>query len=80
MLRALIIDDEKRAREVLAYGINRHCSENVKLIGEAGDLLSGVELIKKHNPDLVFLDIEMPNYLGTEINAFLKKLNLRSYL
>ncbi|UMB52520.1 LytTR family DNA-binding domain-containing protein [Lutibacter sp. A64] len=65
-MRALIIDDEKRARHLLANLISNHCT-NIVDIQEAVDLASGVTLINTTKPDIVFLDIEMPNQTGLEI-------------
>lgn len=66
---AIIIDDELHARAALK-GIIKENINNVKIIDEAKDLPSGVELIKTHQPDIVFLDIEMPEYSGLEILDF----------
>lgn len=58
-LKAIIIEDEEVSREVLRNYISTYC-QNVELLGEANNIQSGEELINKHNPDIVFLDIEMP--------------------
>jgi two-component system LytT family response regulator len=71
-MKALIIDDEKKARQVLHILIEENCPK-VTQIFEAKDLLSGVELIKKEAPSIVFLDIEMPQYSGLEILNFIEK-------
>jgi two-component system LytT family response regulator len=63
---ALIIDDEKRARHLLSNLITEHC-RNITSIEEATDLASGVDFIKSSKPDVVFLDIEMPNQSGLDI-------------
>ena len=55
-MKAIIIDDERRARNVLSILIKENCP-TVHNIFEASDLLSGVELIKKERPQIVFLDI-----------------------
>ncbi|WP_431134564.1 LytR/AlgR family response regulator transcription factor [Psychroserpens mesophilus] len=65
-MKALIIDDEKRARHLLYNLITEHCA-NITSIDEAQDLASGVDLIKASKPDVVFLDIEMPNQSGLDI-------------
>jgi len=65
-MKALIIDDEKRARHLLSNLISTHCS-NIEHIEEAQDLASGVDIIKTSKPDIVFLDIEMPNQSGLDI-------------
>ncbi len=65
-MKALIIDDEKRARHLLTSLLKEHC-KNINSIDEAQDLLTGVDLIKEIKPELVFLDIEMPNQSGLDI-------------
>ena len=71
-MKALIIDDEKKARHVLRILIEENCPKITRLF-EAGDLLSGVELIKQEQPSIVFLDIEMPEHSGLEILNFIEK-------
>lgn len=68
-MKAIIIDDENKARKLIHTLIDEECSE-IELILEASDLESGVALIKEHHPDLVFLDIEMPNHSGLQILEF----------
>ncbi|MDN3492149.1 LytR/AlgR family response regulator transcription factor [Winogradskyella bathintestinalis] len=65
-MKAIIIDDEKRARHLLSKLLNEHCA-SISSIDEAQDLASGVGLIKSSKPDIVFLDIEMPNQSGLDI-------------
>jgi len=65
-MKAIIIDDEKRARHLLSNLLTEHCA-SITSIEEAQDLASGVDLIKSSKPDVVFLDIEMPNQSGLDI-------------
>lgn len=65
-MKAIIIDDEKRARHLLSNLITEHCP-SIEEINEASDLKSGVDLIKTVLPDIVFLDIEMPNQSGLDV-------------
>ena len=71
-MKTLIIDDEKKARNVLKVLIEENCPKITEIF-EAENLLSGVELIKKEQPNIVFLDIEMPEYSGLEILNFIEK-------
>jgi two-component system, LytTR family, response regulator len=69
-IKAIIIDDELHARTILSKLLNFSFPE-IKIVGEGEDLPKAIELIYKEKPDLVFLDIEMPNYSGLQINDFL---------
>ncbi|WP_452232471.1 LytR/AlgR family response regulator transcription factor [Lacinutrix sp. MEBiC02595] len=71
-MKALIIDDEKKARQVLRILVEENCPKITEIF-EAEDLLSGVALIKKEQPSIVFLDIEMPEHSGLEILNFIEK-------
>ncbi|MBC7862973.1 MAG: response regulator transcription factor [Bacteroidia bacterium] len=67
--KAIIIDDELRARKLLS-GILGEYAKNILVAEECGDLPSGVKAIRKHKPDVVFLDIEMPGHSGLELLDF----------
>jgi len=71
MLRAVVIDDMDSIRKKNIDLIKTHCSK-VAIIGEANSVESGVRLINQIVPDLVFLDIEMPDGTGFDL---LQKLN-----
>ena len=70
MLRAVIIEDEESARNVLKFNIKSFCKGKIEIYGEAEEIKAGVKLIHTYKPDLVFLDIEMPNYSGFELLDF----------
>jgi two-component system response regulator LytT len=61
-INTLIIDDEKPARDELAFLLKSFAEIN--LIGQGKNGLEAVSLIKEHNPDLVFLDVQMPGLNG----------------
>ena len=67
MLSVVVIDDELCSLNLLAYLLNNFTSIQIKVVGKATNLTEGLELIKNTNPDLVFLDIEMPDGNGLEI-------------
>nr|WP_297787263.1 LytTR family DNA-binding domain-containing protein [uncultured Allomuricauda sp.] len=58
-LKAVIVEDEANSREILRNYLAKYC-ENVTLLGEGATIEEGLVQIKKHCPDLVFLDVEMP--------------------
>ena len=71
-MKALIIDDEKKARQVLQILVEENCPK-ITTILQADNLMYGVELIKQEAPNIVFLDIEMPEHSGLEILNFIEK-------
>ncbi len=71
-MKAIIIDDERKARNLLRLLIEENCPKITEIF-EAEDLLSGVEIIKNEEPNIVFLDIEMPEHSGLEILDFIEK-------
>lgn len=64
-MRALIIDDERLARKELIKLLEEHPS--IEIIGEASNADEAIELINEHNPDLLFLDIQMPGKNGFQL-------------
>jgi two-component system LytT family response regulator len=68
-MKAVIIDDEDKARRLLQALIHDNCPQ-ITEIREASDLPEGVRLINEIHPDIVFLDIEMPGYLGIQLLDF----------
>jgi two-component system LytT family response regulator len=64
-LRTLIVDDEPLARE----GMRMHLAgePDVEVVGEAGDGMQAVEAIRTLAPDLVFLDVQMPEMDGLQV-------------
>ena len=65
-LKAIIIEDEEASRNVLRSYISSYC-KNVVLLGEASNIIEGENLIKEFNPQLVFLDIAMPQKSGFDL-------------
>ncbi|MDO5509947.1 MAG: LytTR family DNA-binding domain-containing protein [Weeksellaceae bacterium] len=58
-IKALIVDDEKTARDVLKYYLQQYCPQ-VEIVGEASNVRQAAPLIRELQPQLVFLDVEMP--------------------
>ncbi len=65
-MKAVIIDDEKDSRLILAGYLERYCP-GIVVYGFGESVSSGIEVIKKYNPDIVFLDIEMPYGNGFDL-------------
>src|SRR6201996_4396100 len=68
-MTALIIDDEELAREELKYLLDT--TGNVEVLAQGTNGIEAVDLIRTHQPDVVFLDVQMP---GLDGFAVLKKL------
>ena len=65
MPKVIIIDDEPLARSVVREYLQQHPS--LEVITECGDGFEGVKAIQQHQPDLIFLDIQMPKITGFEM-------------
>ena len=76
MVKAVIIDDDYGSRMVLRE-ILKKTIENVELLGEAGSVEEGLVLIERVNPDLVFLDISMPDGTGFDLLDQIKKIDFK---
>ena len=72
-MRVLLIDDERRARERLARLLSAF--PEIEIAGEAGDGIAAIELIAALQPDVVFLDVQMPGLNGFEVLAELPAAN-----
>lgn len=65
MIRCIIIDDEQPAINVLKRYIDR--IPNIEVVGTETNPVAGIELVKKEQPDVVFLDIQMEELDGIEV-------------
>jgi two-component system LytT family response regulator len=64
--RAIVVDDEPAARRLMKNLLQDH-AETVSVIGEAGNGKEAIQKIEELNPDLIFLDIQMPDLTGFEV-------------
>ena len=74
MYKVLIIDDENRTRQLIANMIDSF-DFDVQTIPDGENVESGIKAIKKHNPDIVFLDIQMPDGTGFDVLRSIKDKN-----
>ncbi|MCU0336771.1 MAG: response regulator [Sediminibacterium sp.] len=70
-IRAIIIDDERLARNELKKLLQQH--PEINIIEEGANVDDGLEKINSLNPDLIFLDIQMPGKTGFDLLAELEK-------
>ncbi|WP_127023849.1 LytR/AlgR family response regulator transcription factor [Flagellimonas beolgyonensis] len=71
-IRAVIVEDSRLARNELKELINQH--DDLLIVGEAENVDAGVELIQNERPDLLFLDINMPEKDGFELLEMLDEV------
>lgn len=65
-MKAVIIDDERLARQELKHLLEEHKNQ-ITVVGEASNGMEGIEIIKEKTPDIIFLDIQMPEMDGFEM-------------
>ena len=65
-MKAIIIDDEPHCRNVILRILEKHCPELV-IVATCANGIEGLKAIIKHQPDVVFLDIEMPLMNGFQM-------------
>src|SRR6478735_4634200 len=70
-IKAIIVDDERLARNELKKLLQDH--PDIQVIEEASNVDEGIEKIETLNPDLIFLDIQMPGKTGFDLLAELEK-------
>lgn len=76
MLKAVIIDDIESIRKKNSLIIKANCP-NIVIVGQADSVDSGIKTIKHHSPDIVFLDVEMPDGTGFDLLQKLKPFNFK---
>ncbi|MFB0937542.1 MAG: LytTR family DNA-binding domain-containing protein [Urechidicola sp.] len=74
IINAILIDDERKALAILKNKIERLCP-NVNIIAETQNPVEGIEFIKKLKPQLVFLDVAMPELSGFDLLSEIKNPN-----
>ena len=73
-IKAVIVDDELGARESLSKMIEKNC-KNIEIVAKADSMANAFMEITTHQPDLVFLDIEMPNGNAFDLLEKFKEIN-----
>ena len=72
-----IVDDEKPARDRLLYLINKFVNDEFSVVGQTGNPEDALEEIPKLSPDLLFLDVEMPQMTGLELAEKLQNIGYK---
>jgi len=71
-IKALIIDDEELGRKIIREYLESH--PEVEVMAECGDAHQALEAIEKYHPDLLFLDVQMPEINGFELLEMLEEI------
>jgi two-component system, LytTR family, response regulator len=74
MIKAIIVDDELGARESLSKMLEKNCKQ-IEVVAKVDSMLAAFEAITNKEPDLVFLDIEMPNGNAFDLLEKFKVIN-----
>ena len=74
MIKAILVDDEEHCLDTLTMLINEYCPE-VEILEQCASAKKALTAIEKYNPELVFLDIEMPVMNGFELLEQLNEIN-----
>jgi len=64
-LRVVVVDDEQLAREELCYQLEQ--LDGIEIVAQASNGIEAIGAVERHEPDLVFLDIQMPGLGGFEV-------------
>ncbi|MBJ2174429.1 response regulator [Aureibaculum sp. A20] len=73
-IKAILIDDEQGARNVLTNLLEKNAT-HIDIVATCSNLEDGVNQIKALQPNVIFLDVQMPNYAGYEIVNFFDKID-----
>lgn len=76
MIRVLIVEDDKNSQEYLQMLLKEY--RQLEVIGSASDAEEATEMMVRHNPDLVFLDVELPGKTGFDVLREIKDRNVSS--
>jgi two-component system, LytTR family, response regulator len=76
MLRTVIIDDEAHARETLSRLVSSYCPQ-IRLVGEANGVASGLKTIQELHPQLVLLDVKMDDGTGFDLMRLCNSIDFK---
>jgi two-component system LytT family response regulator len=65
-VKTIVVDDEADAVDFISSIINEYCP-SLEIVGKAHNVIQGIKVINEKKPDLVFLDVEMPNGSGFDL-------------
>jgi DNA-binding LytR/AlgR family response regulator len=77
-VKVLIVDDDPGARKILKKYLE--IADNVEFLGSVSDTFLAMNLVEKNIPDLIFLDINMPNENGLQFAEKLRHMHIDSFI
>ncbi len=75
-MRAIIVDDEAKSRTTLIASINNYTPE-IEVIADAASVVEALKKIKEYQPDILFLDVQLPDGTGFDILELLPNLSFK---
>ncbi len=79
-LRALLVDDERLARQLLAEGLANAHAHEIEIVGEAKNVTDAAAMALALRPEAIFLDVQMPPESGFALLPFLSNLQPRPWI
>ncbi len=76
MIKAIIIDDEQESRNTISNILKNFC-DNVSVVAQAENVSEGLRAIEKEKPNVVFLDIQMPDGSGFDLLEKARNIDFR---
>ncbi len=73
MIRIIVVDDESTIRQGLRMRLE--LTKEMQVVGEAGDASTALELIRAHRPDVIVMDVELPDQDGIAVTKILRDEN-----
>ena len=77
MIKALIIDDEQHCIDRITRLLEKNYADTIQLEASAGSVKDGIAAIKKCQPDLIFLDVQIQDGTGFDLLRACEKINFR---
>lgn len=77
MLNTVLIEDSPDAAEKLQFLLTKYCSDKIRLLAHAASGQTGIAAIVEHQPDLVFLDIELGDMTAFEMLERLENIDFQ---
>lgn len=75
-IKAIIVEDEQNNVEIIKHFVQSYCKQ-VEILGESGTVSGAQELVKEHQPDLIFLDIKLEEGTGFDLLEIIQEKSIQ---